>query len=235
MRHPRVRYAYQAVEPSAVPEGGVAPRSNVYLHGASPHERLEAYISICRQLVPNIAHEKLIYDSQNCGACNVVLTKSGLVSGGATFRLVSIDMVPCKGTPKNCATERTLVVDILLTAVASKLQGRGVGTKIVEYIRQLGIDQAAAHGMRSCLILVQADNSAIDFWRKVGMREGKEARRLVAALSRWRAEDNTIYDGATPMSLHLMHAPLVPTGPDATPPPVLKYEIKVKVQRGCCL
>ena len=71
--------------------------------------------------------------------------------------------------------------DILLTAIREKMQGRGFGSRLVDYLKQLALQQATAHGIADVMLLVQADNDAMDFWSRQARAPGPLVSLLVVS------------------------------------------------------
>ena len=150
----------------------------------------------------NVAEYRTIYGLQLPGmpfyydACQALLTLDdgpapGPVSGGATFRLLTLE---CAGGGA------LLILDVLALAVNPDSSRRGVGSRIVDSLKAIARREASARGMHP-LLLTQADLSCVGFWAKNDFARARDANALVRSLR--RSSGLTIFTGATPMALLL--------------------------------
>ena len=153
---------------------------------------LAAYVRVCRELVPNVNHEKLV-QSESTRTQSLVVSYNGEVVGGVTFRMVLVDPIKSHGAPR-ILPERQLVLDILLLAVQTGNHRRGLGSRLVACVKSIALAHACAHRAARLLTTVQADNEATGFWSNRGFNEGPEAGRIVQNLFRWRPHENTILE-----------------------------------------
>jgi GNAT superfamily N-acetyltransferase len=131
---------------------------------------------------------------------------AGGVLGGATFRVLQLSRAGDVWRPE------LLVLIVSRTVIAPSAQRNGLGSCLVRYLRGLLSTHAAVRKQRA-LILTQADNNAIDFWRKCGLEPRSGARTLTEALFRWQPREFPICEGARPMLQFLTRCPDRPTEP----------------------
>jgi GNAT superfamily N-acetyltransferase len=203
MRYAKRRYDYVALDGALAPAVAGADRQLALGEGSGgssgnlTDDTLSEFVRICQLLVPNVSHEKLVR-CERTRTCTLVMSQHGQVVGGLTFRMVLVSPVPCTGAPRH-ERDPKLVLVLLLMAVKNGLQGRGIGSELVEYVRAIGMAHAHVQRAPNFQMAVQADNDAMRFWGRRGFVPGPEARRSLMALARWQPWENTVYDGATPM------------------------------------
>mmetsp|Transcript_34224 Transcript_34224/g.89797 ORF Transcript_34224/g.89797 Transcript_34224/m.89797 type:complete len:932 (+) Transcript_34224:188-2983(+) len=158
---------------------------------------LKAYKSVCDDLLPGLRsrshlHNLIFRDKTNVSV--VLRHRTGGVFGGCTFRLF------LTGT-------RFLILDILIMAVCqqSGLSGRGHGTRLVNYVKELTLASRPVRA-NSALLVTQSDNSipAINFWQKQMLEDGELATLVITALHRLLPQRNHVYESSLPMLLELV-------------------------------
>ena len=168
-------------------------------------ETLKAYQNICENELPSMAQHGHIDTLINKRDHHTSLVMSRInndgektVVGGATFKIA-------------LSLEGDAILDVLLLAVAGKvsmpdepLQGMGHGRRLVNYLKSILLQRAAAC-QATPLFYLQADNTAIDFYQKMGMHVNKEAQKLKQQLWMWNEAENPRYTKAKPMLLALPH------------------------------
>ena len=90
------------------------------------------------------------------------------------------------------------MLHVARTVIAPSSQRRGLGSCLVRYLRAVLLTHARVRSMRA-LVVTQADNDAIDFWRKCGLEPRSGARMLTEALCRWAPAEFPVCEGARPM------------------------------------
>jgi len=192
--------AYVDLCPCEVP---VAPEIKLHLvHAGSSTDALSDYQRICKLLLPNLPHADVLEPSAGCFHA-LLRSVKGEVLGGATFRLVQLSQSEEGWKPE------LLLLHVARAVIAPSAQRRGLGACLVRYLRAVLLTHAAVRTQRA-LIVTQADNSAIDFWRKCGLEPRSGARTLSEALFRWAAHDFPLCEGARPMLQFLSRTPVPP-------------------------
>jgi len=151
---------YIALDRARLPKNlGLSSRYELTTICSKGDPRLAAYEKICCRLVPNVDHQELIYDLKGCGTANVVLTRKGHVCGGATFRLIHANMVEGGAS---------LFVDILLAAVRERVQRKGYGSLVINYLKQLALRHASGLNVINVRLLVQVLFGYLCAWTECG-------------------------------------------------------------------
>lgn len=150
-RRGSLRPRVQPVEATLVP---------VTLRKTTPSDPTwRSYWGIVAEVLPNVPTKRLMDDAH---AFSLVLVENRggkkHVVGGTTFRLLQQEE----------GGKTRLVLDILLLAISTSVQGRGHGSSTVLALKRLALEHAIAHGQHEALLLTQADNLAVTFWSKHG-------------------------------------------------------------------
>jgi len=138
-----------------------------------------------------LPHKDILEPSEGCYHA-LVRDANGKMLGGASFRLVQLSQ------PGDDSPPELLVLHVSRTVVAETAQRCGLGSCLVRYLRALLVTHASVRTMRA-LVVTQADNHAVDFWRKCGLEPRSGARLLVESLFRHSPADFPVCEGARPM------------------------------------
>ena len=196
-RFPKFHYSYVAVDPSHTRRLSLDPRLTVVPYdGHNLRTPLGAFVRICRAMVPNVHHEKIVL-SPATHVCTLVASRNGDVVGGITFRMLTAHPI------KTGAAVPRLILEIVLMAVRMEDHGHGIGTKLVLHAKAIATAHAAQLGMECLHVIVQADNGATPFWSKRGFKEEKMTKHVVIGLNRWWPQENCVYLSATPMGCYV--------------------------------
>ena len=160
-------------------------------------DELRQFKTLCDRLLPGLRSQSHLYTLIHLDDRTYTLTLSewGEVIGGATFRLVQATDTPW------------LLLDVLLLAVEQRagVCGRGHGTRLVNYLKELAMRVARRRGLAAAL-LAQSDwqaevpggGAAWQFWTRQRLRATPQATLLTRALFQWD-KANEVYAHAAPM------------------------------------